>query len=192
LICPARKRPGTSRAEHRLLLRIDNADLRLTPRGREVGLVDDQRWGAFEGRRGRLERNHAAVRRSTVTVAGQRLPAVRALRQPEVDIRVLHAAAELPLEIADPLVDLGSLETAYRYEGYLKRQGEAVDRLRRQESRAIPREFDFTGIPGLSRECAERLSSVRPETLGQALRIPGVTPAAVALIAAHVSGQLTR
>jgi tRNA uridine 5-carboxymethylaminomethyl modification enzyme len=182
----------TSRAEHRLLLRIDNADLRLTPRGRDVSIVDDERWSAFEDRRARLERNHEAVRRSTVTVAGQRLPAVRALRQPEVDVRVLYAAGEIPLEIADPLVDFASLETTYRYDGYLKRQGEAVDRLRRQESRAIPPEFDFTEIPGLSRECAERLASVRPETLGQALRIPGVTPAAVALIAAHVSGHLTR
>jgi len=182
----------TSRAEHRLLLRIDNADLRLTPRGREVGLVDDHRWSAFEGRRARLERNHAAIRRSTVTVSGQRLPAARALRQPDVDIRALRANGELALEVSDPLVDLASLETAYRYDGYLKRQGEAVDRLRRQESRAIPRDFEFTGIPGLSRECAERLSSVRPETLGQALRIPGVTPAAVALVAAHVAGQFTR
>ena len=182
----------TSRAEHRLLLRIDNADLRLTPRGREVGLVDDHRWSAFESRRARLERNHAAIRRSTVTVSGQRLPAARALRQPDVDIRALRANGELALEVSDPLVDLASLETSYRYDGYLKRQGEAVDRLRRQESRAIPRDFEFTGIPGLSRECAERLSSVRPETLGQALRIPGVTPAAVALVAAHVAGQFTR
>jgi tRNA uridine 5-carboxymethylaminomethyl modification enzyme len=182
----------TSRAEHRLLLRIDNADLRLTPRGREIGLVKDDRWGRFEARRTRLERNQASVRSATVTVAGSRLPAERALRQPDVDVRELIRDGQLSLEIADPVLDLASLETTYRYEGYLRRQGESVDRLKRQEERTIPPDFDFTGISGLSRESVERLSSVRPETIGQALRIPGLTPAAVALVAAYVSGQLGR
>jgi tRNA uridine 5-carboxymethylaminomethyl modification enzyme len=98
----------------------------------------------------------------------------------------------LPLEIADPLVDYGSRETIYRYEGYLRRQGESVERMKRQESRVIPADFRFDGIPGLSRESVERLSAVRPETIGQALRIPGITPAAVALVAAHVAGALAR
>ena len=79
----------------------------------------------------------------------------------------------------------------YRYEGYLKRQGESVERLKRQESRPIPQDFEFAGIPGLSRESVERLSSVRPETVGQAMRIPGITPAAVALVAAHVCGAIS-
>ena len=178
----------TSRAEHRLLLRIDNADLRLTPQGREIGLVGDDRWARFEDRRQRLARNVATVQRSTVSVRGTRLPAARALRQPDVDVRELSRLGELSLEIVDPLVDFGSIETQYRYEGYLKRQEESVERLRRQESRLIPRDFEFSGIPGLSRESVERLSSVRPETVGQALRIPGITAAAVALVAAHVSG----
>jgi tRNA uridine 5-carboxymethylaminomethyl modification enzyme len=182
----------TSRAEHRLLLRIDNADLRLTPRGRELGLVDDNRWSRFEARRGRLERNQAIVRSTTVTVAGERIPAERALRQPDVDVRALERDGQIALDIVDAAVDFTSLETFYRYEGYLRRQGESVERMRRQESRAIPADFRFEGIPGLSRESVERLSSVRPETLGQALRIPGLTAAAVALVAAHVSGHLTR
>jgi len=180
----------TSRAEHRLLLRIDNADLRLTPLGRRVGLVDDERWHAFENRRARLERNRALVERTTVSIAGGRLPASRALRQPTVDVRTLIADGQLPLDIQDPLVDLASLETGYRFEGYLKRQEQAVARLRRQETRPIPADFRFEGIPGLSRESVERLTAVRPETLAAAQRIPGITPAAVALIAAHVVGSV--
>jgi tRNA uridine 5-carboxymethylaminomethyl modification enzyme len=109
-----------------------------------------------------------------------------------VDVRVLVRDRQLALEIADPLLDFTSLETIYRYEGYLRRQGESVERLKRQEERPIPAGFVFAGIPGLSRESVDRLTTVRPETIGQALRIPGLTPAAVALIAAHVSGQLSR
>jgi tRNA uridine 5-carboxymethylaminomethyl modification enzyme len=182
----------TSRAEHRLLLRIDNADLRLTPKGRDIGLVSDDRWAAFERRRNRLTRNQQAVESTSVDVGGCRIPAARALRQPGVDVRELAAAGQLALEIVDPLVDFASIETMYRYEGYLRRQEQSVERLRRQEARRIPTDFVFTGIPGLSRESVERLTAVRPETIGQASRIPGMTPAAVALVAAHVAGQLAR
>jgi tRNA uridine 5-carboxymethylaminomethyl modification enzyme len=179
----------TSRAEHRLLLRIDNADLRLTPVGRQAGLVDDDRWDRFCGRQGRFERNAALVRRSTVVVRGQRVPADRALKNPEVTLEGLRAAGEFPgLQIAseDREIDLASLETEFKYEGYLKRQHASVERQRKQGGRTIPAGFSFDRIPGLSREMVQRLTEVRPSTLGQALRIPGVTPAAVSVVAAFI------
>ena len=185
----------TSRAEHRLLLRIDNADLRLTPVGREVGLVDDRRWERFCRRRDRFDRNHAMVERSSVTLpSGERLPARRALKQPNVRLAAFVRDGQLPLEIDGTAedVDLASVETAFKYEGYLKREEQAVERQRRQESRQIPASFAFEGIPGLSREMIERLSTVRPPTLGQASRIPGVTPAAVAVIAAYLDRPRSR
>ena len=180
---------STSRAEHRLLLRIDNADLRLTPRGRSIGLVDDERWERFVARKRRFEENGNTVSRAAVTLpSGARVPAARALKQPGVTLGGLIEAGELSLDISsrDREIDLASVETAFKYEGYLRRQAAAVERDRRHENRAIPAGFSFAAIPGLSREVVERLSHLRPATLGHALRIPGVTPAAVAVIAAHV------
>jgi len=178
----------TSRAEHRLLLRIDNADLRLTPRGRAVGLVHDERWEAFSRRKARYERNHAIVSTASVTLPTGKIPAVRALRQPEVRLSELIDAGQLALDLASthPALDIASIETDFKYEGYLRRQVAAVERQRRQEGRRIPDGFEFAGLSGLSREMVQRLSECRPATLGQASRIPGVTPAAVALIAAFI------
>ena len=179
----------TSRAEHRLLLRIDNADLRLTPRGRGIGLVDDGRWERFEARRHRFQRNAGVIRNAVVaTPSGARVRAARLLKQPDVTLASLMASGELSLTVdsRDRSIDIASVETEFKYEGYLRRQAAAVERQRRHEHRRIPENFMFHGIPGLSREVVERLTRIRPATLGQALRIPGVTPAAVALVGAHL------
>jgi tRNA uridine 5-carboxymethylaminomethyl modification enzyme len=179
----------TSRAEHRLLLRIDNADLRLTPVGRSIGLVDDERWLRFEARQTRFERNQEMLRTALVQADdGGRISAWRMLKQPEVRLADLCRSGQLALEASAALADLDivSLETTIKYEGYLQRQMATVDRLRREEGRRIPEDFPFAAVPGLSREAVQRLSEVRPDTLGQALRIPGITPAAVAVIGAYI------
>lgn len=180
----------TSRAEHRLLLRIDNADLRLTPIGRELGLVDDERWERFERRRARFSSNRHVLERTMIVLpGGERLPVSKALQQPGIRLEPLVDAGEVAFETAeeDRTIDIASIETEFRYEGYLRRQRVQVERLRKHETRRIPPAFRFEAIPGLSREIIERLSAVRPETLGQASRIPGVTPAAIAVLAVYLA-----
>jgi tRNA uridine 5-carboxymethylaminomethyl modification enzyme len=179
----------TSRAEYRLLLRTDNADLRLTPKGREIGLVDDERWDRFEARRARFSRNVGALKRTWVRVeGGARVPASQALRRPEISLESLISQGDVALTTTpeDQLLDLSSVETTVKYEGYLVRQEQAVARAQRAERRRIPEAFPFDKVPGLSREMVQRFSETRPETLGQAQRIPGVTPAAVAVVSAYL------
>jgi tRNA uridine 5-carboxymethylaminomethyl modification enzyme len=164
--------------------------LRLTPRGRAAGLVDDERWARFEERRHRFESNLASVESTLVrTSTGDRVAASQFLRQPEVRLEDLIADGRLPGFSTDPVtrsVDVASVETAVKYAGYLRRQQSEIERARKDERRRIPVNFAFERVPGLSREIVQRLSQVRPDTLGQALRIPGVTPAAVAVLAAYV------
>jgi tRNA uridine 5-carboxymethylaminomethyl modification enzyme len=179
----------TSRAEHRLLFRIDNADLRLTARGREAGLVDDERWARFEERRHRFDRNLATLDRTLVRAeSGNRVPASQLLRQPEVrlDMLLTDSRVSLDIEPTSAALDITSVETSVKYAGYLRRQEHEIERARRDERRRIPAGFPFERVPGLSREVVQRLSQVRPDTLGHALRIPGVTPAAVAVLSAYV------
>jgi tRNA uridine 5-carboxymethylaminomethyl modification enzyme len=175
----------TSRAEHRLLLRIDNADLRLTSKGRDVGLVDDERWQRFEDRRRRYTTNLCTLEQTSVrTVHRDRVPASQWLKQPGNALAQLVDNGAIALDVAETSreLDLASVETTLKYEGYLKQEASRAARLRREEKRRIPQGVVFAAIPGLSREVVQRLSQVRPETLGQASRIPGMTPAAIAVL----------
>ena len=174
----------TSRAEHRLLLRIDNADLRLTPRGRGIGLVGIGEWERFESRRDRHARNFMTLERTMVrNEQGGRVTASERIRRPGVGLESLIVSGDLLLELDEATrpLDIASLENDVKYAGYLKRERASAEKARRQERRRVPYGFDFTRVPGLSTEVVQRFTQVRPETLGQASRISGVTPAAVAV-----------
>jgi tRNA uridine 5-carboxymethylaminomethyl modification enzyme len=180
----------TSRAEFRLHLRIDNADERLTPLGREVGLVSDGRWAAFLEKRSQktqvrelLDRTRASALADIVGLnAATDNPTLAVwLRRPESKISVLESWLSSKLGASLRHGVLTTVETELKYAGYLSQQERQIQQLRDSEDRRIPLGFTYE-IPGLSNEVRQKLTRVQPQTLGQAGRIPGVTPAAVAVL----------
>jgi tRNA uridine 5-carboxymethylaminomethyl modification enzyme len=218
----------TSRAEFRLHLRIDNADRRLTPYGRRVGLIKDSAWADYLSKQERMQKMESLLEQRKVNlekleaaapelssklvgtgIAGQTY--AQLLKRPEVQIEDLAPilreqmpeffdrsdsqpvagsnGLHLAVEVRN---ELKSVETEIKYAGYLNQQQKAIERLKKAEERVIPDWFDYKAVSGLSREMNEKLTRVRPRTLGQASRIPGVTPAAVSLINVYIEIQAKR
>ena len=190
----------TSRAEHRLLLREDNADLRLTEIGRELGLVDDTRWRAFSEKREAIEREtqrlkatvlhpHMLSADETQRVFGDSLARdfklYDLLRRPNVTYASLTSLAAVGSEISDVAVT-EQVEIQCKYAGYIDRQAEEIERQRRNEETYIPAWLDYAQVRGLSNEVRQKLQNQQPATIGQASRIPGVTPAAISLLLVHL------
>ncbi len=188
----------TSRAEYRLMLREDNADLRLTETGRELGLVDDERWQLFEQKRELIARLQGELAKTWIRVGsgeaelaeqywGKKLQkeasALELLRRPEVDVErllVLSGERKVPDQVAEQVA------IQAKYAGYIDRQQSEINRTRRYDHLRLPEDVDYRSVSGLSNEVCEKLRLQRPETLGQASRIPGVTPAAISLLLVHL------
>jgi tRNA uridine 5-carboxymethylaminomethyl modification enzyme len=196
----------TSRAEHRLLLREDNADLRLTPKGRELGLVDDTRWAFFEAKRAGSERELQRFRDTRIksaeipaewqsrvlgeTSTRDALSAFDLLRRPEVNYgQVIELIGPDPAAPDDDRLVAQirlQLDVAAKYSGYIERQEEEIARQRKNEETVLPADLDYARVAGLSNEVRQKLAQLRPGTVGQAARVPGVTPAAVSILLVHL------
>ena len=196
----------TSRAEYRLQLREDNADLRLTEKGHELGLVGENRWNAFCSKRDAIEAERQRLHdiwvtpgnglaRSLETEYGipvsKESRALGLLKRPEMDYRKLVAVEGIGPGVEDPSV-AEQIEIQVRYAGYLDRQQDDIDRRQRNEHMSIANDIDYALVRGLSSEAREKLDQVRPDTIGQASRIPGMTPAAVSLLLLHLKKMRKR
>ncbi|MEJ2791554.1 MULTISPECIES: tRNA uridine-5-carboxymethylaminomethyl(34) synthesis enzyme MnmG [unclassified Pseudoxanthomonas] len=190
----------TSRAEYRLQLREDNADLRLTETGRTLGLVDDARWQRFEAKREAIARETGRLRALWATPANalgrevadtlgvqvsRETNVLDLIKRPELDYAKLVAVPSIGPGVEDARV-AEQVEIGVKYAGYLDRQRDEIERQQRNESTPIPTGFDFASVRGLSAEVQQKLERVQPETIGQAQRIPGMTPAAISLLLVHL------
>jgi len=171
----------TSRAEYRLMLREDNADLRLTEAGQQLGLIDDARWSAYCRKREAIEKETQRLQSTYVSTSfQQKYPIYELLRRPEESYAHLVVGTDL-----DPAV-IEQIEIQAKYEGYIERQRAEVERNAEMENRELPADLDYGQVKGLSAEVQQKLNRHRPRTIGQAARISGVTPAAISLLLVHL------
>ncbi|MBA2652973.1 MAG: tRNA uridine-5-carboxymethylaminomethyl(34) synthesis enzyme MnmG [Tatlockia sp.] len=188
----------TSRAEYRLLLREDNADLRLTEKGRELGLVGDERWQAFCEKKEEIERGQSALKQTLVRVSHNEIlstllekplqqdcRAADLLKRPEINYQDLQAIPELSLpELAPEVAE--QIQIQIKYAGYIERQLDDIERLKKHANTQLPADLDYSLVPGLSSEVIQKLNLIKPHTLGQAGRISGLTPAALSLLLVYL------
>jgi tRNA uridine 5-carboxymethylaminomethyl modification enzyme len=190
----------TSRAEYRLLLREDNADLRLTAAGRELGLVDDERWSKFNAKLELIEQERQRLRSSWIHTQHASLPAINELvktpltrehsleeliRRPEVTYEALMAIEGVGPGLDHPQA-AEQVEIQIKYAGYIERQSEEVEKQLRNENTLLPLDLDYRDVNGLSNEVVAKLNTAKPQTIGQASRISGITPAAISILLVHL------
>ena len=193
----------TSRAEYRLMLREDNADARLTEKGRELGLVDDTRWEAFNQKMEQIALERQRLKQSWIHPQHPALAAVNGLvknplskeasleelvRRPEVNYSELMQIADLGPALADPAA-AEQVEIQIKYEGYIHRQQDEIAKQQRNEQTLLPQQFDYKAVKGLSNEVIVKLNQTQPQTVGQASRISGITPAAISLLLVYLKKQ---
>ena len=190
----------TSRAEYRLILREDNADLRLTPKAYELGIISDERWAFFEEKQNQIEKEKARLRELSVKPSsdmGKKINTIlkanlsqeqtleEILRRPEVKLSPLVEVAELePIATKEQSVE--QVEIQVKYQGYLQREIEDIKKKKVNEQTLLPLDFDYKQISALSNEVAQKLNEYKPETIGMASRISGVTPAAISILLVHL------
>lgn len=167
----------TSRAEYRLLLRIDNADKRLTPYGHKIGLIDDNDYEAFLKKQEKIKKaSHFLLKEKITTEERERITLWDFLKKPEVKLKNVIEYKKINVVLSDE--ELRHLESEVKYEGYLKKQEKEIARIRKVDGEKIPKNINFRKIPGLTREASEKLEEFKPQTIGEAKKIPGMTPAA--------------
>jgi tRNA uridine 5-carboxymethylaminomethyl modification enzyme len=171
----------TSRAEYRLMLRLDNVEERLTPYGRQIGLITDDRFSRFEQEQQQITDAMEALRLMRIVYQGQGVSGEQLLRRPEMDLSKVEDLGGKPAGKLG-FMQRFAVESRIKYQGYIDRQVQEAEKMRRWENHRIPADLNFKGIPGLTREVAEKLDRIKPQTFGQAQRISGMTPAALSLL----------